>query len=48
VSDTLSYDYASTARNTVTFSGNTAIFPLRISDNIEPNEYPVRKSARFP
>jgi tetratricopeptide (TPR) repeat protein len=48
VGDTLTYDYASTARNTVTFSGNTAIFPLRISDNIEPNEYPVEEKRTFP
>ncbi|HUI93233.1 MAG TPA: DUF3857 domain-containing protein [Chitinivibrionales bacterium] len=48
VGDTLTYNYACTARNTVTFSGSTAIFPLRISDNIQPNEYPVEEKRTFP
>jgi tetratricopeptide (TPR) repeat protein len=48
VTDSLSYRYASTAKKTVTFSGKTAIFPLRISDNIETHQYPVEEKRVYP
>jgi tetratricopeptide (TPR) repeat protein len=48
VSDTVEYFYASTARNTVTLSGATAIFPLHLPDIIEPNQYPAEEKRRLP
>jgi tetratricopeptide (TPR) repeat protein len=46
--DTVATLVASTARNTVTFSGTTAIFPLSIADNVESNGYPVEEKRTFP
>jgi tetratricopeptide (TPR) repeat protein len=48
VGDTVSSVVVSTARNTVTFSGTTAIFPLHITDNVESNDYPVEEKRAFP
>ena len=48
MSDTVEYFYASTARNTVTLSGATAIFPLHLPDIIEPNQYPAEEKRRLP
>jgi tetratricopeptide (TPR) repeat protein len=48
VGDTLTSLVASTARNTVTFSGTTAIFPLSIPDNVESNGYPLEEKRTFP
>jgi len=48
VSDSLGTFVKSTAKNTVTFSGTTAIFPLKISDNVQSDEYPVEQKRNFP
>jgi tetratricopeptide (TPR) repeat protein len=48
VGDSLSYAYAFTARNAVTFSGVAAILPLHTPDNVEPDDYPVENKRRFP
>jgi hypothetical protein len=46
--DSIHYVYAYDAKNTVTFSGKTAIFPLKIPDNISPNSFPVEEERNFP
>ncbi len=48
VGDTLRYRYTCTARNTVSKSGSTAIFPLHLPDIIEPNQYPAEEKRMFP
>jgi tetratricopeptide (TPR) repeat protein len=48
LSDSLHYTYAFTAKNAVTFSGATAIVPLHVPDNIEPDECPVENKRHFP
>jgi Tfp pilus assembly protein PilF len=48
VGDSISSVVASTARNTVTFSGRTAIFALHIADNVEADAYPVEEKRTFP
>jgi hypothetical protein len=48
LNDSLHYAYAFTAKNAVTFSGATAILPLHMPDNIEPDEYPVENKRRRP
>jgi tetratricopeptide (TPR) repeat protein len=48
VGDSLTYAYAYTAKNTVTFSGATAILPLHTPDNLEPGEFPVENKRHFP
>jgi hypothetical protein len=48
VGDSLTYGYAFTAKNAVTFSGTTAILPLHTPDNIEPDDYPVENKRSFP
>ncbi|MBN1128097.1 MAG: hypothetical protein JXA71_03880, partial [Chitinispirillaceae bacterium] len=46
--DSLLYTYRYRARNTATFSGITAIFPLHLPDAIESNDYPTAENRHTP
>jgi tetratricopeptide (TPR) repeat protein len=46
--DSLSYYYRYHARNTVTFSGTTAIFPFILPDALEADDYPTAEQRHTP
>jgi predicted Zn-dependent protease len=48
LTDTLRYEYEFLARNSVTFSGRTAIFPLEMPDVLSTGSFPVEEKRFYP
>lgn len=48
LSDTLGIMYAYTAKNTVTISGTTAIFPFNFPDKLMPGQFAVEEKRQIP
>jgi hypothetical protein len=48
LTDTLRYEYDFLARNSVTFSGRIAIFPLEMPDVLSAGSFPVEEKRSYP